>query len=741
MRMEPRRRLADAFPNLWRANEAILFRKCLRWMSGHRDAADEALSRARVQAFEKFAIYGDDLRQPERWLSRLTYHVCMDLHREIKRERTEELPDASGMDGPGLASLVAGIENPERICLRHELESFLLSRIQALPTKLRAVMELLLFEEKSYPEISSRLAISGVALRKRIQEARSRIRDDLTRYRSGRVEPGLLKKAEVAAPPLSARIEQGHAWSRSHAKSVWFIQVNAPGGLQRDETLLLTHLPKRPSERRLAGLKRYVEEHPSGWKKRLEIARLLRLRGELRKAIPHYCFVVKKQPARLEFWIELVEIYVMLDRDAEAHRALATARDAAPREASKGHLEGVGAMLRRDWTAAEHALRYALELEPANLGHWIALGRMFLRAGQPSKAAATFDQALRIDPESSVLLTLSHDACLAMDRRISAFARVGRAWQADPTNLMALGRLLEARATARLVRGEQGRVSRHQLARLQQGADELARASRCAAVLRLAAGQWGQAQTLTAEFTRTHPRNAMGWLHHAEILQRIGDRAKAIRSLEAALRLDPGSRQVRLGLCRILGPFDAAKEPQLIVETVKRFPEDCEVLRAAAMAMRHPSLMRRALQWAERSVRLEPELPEAHFCTGRVLSRWGRARPAAAAYEKGWALLPPGDGFFQSCQAAIDLGDCWRREGQPETSRHWLQTAIEHADSLRSQAPAEACFLRAQALEALGSHEAALESLRAALDAWLWHPMRASAVRARRRLLSRRARP
>jgi len=181
-----------------------------------------------------------------RWLLRLVYSKCMDIHRHRKRSRwaTQDVGAPSFEEeieaaGPGLESELLG----------SELIVVIRDRIESLPPRLRRVAELHLLEEKPYSEIADLLILTEVNVRKRMQEVRTHLREPLQAYLRGDVH--------VQSPRKPTGSE----------------------GMAIDEPE-----PLRPSGWTLEYLENYVQHHPRSWKRRWELARRLREAGSLEKA-------------------------------------------------------------------------------------------------------------------------------------------------------------------------------------------------------------------------------------------------------------------------------------------------------------------------------------------------------------------------------------------------------------------------------------------------------------------------
>lgn len=732
---------------LWSAHGEEIFRRCRIWMSGQLDEAEEAFSRAGVLALEKYPHHRDELLEPKAWLIRLTYHVCMDLHREQSRERARHAQESEGRRAPGPA-WSEDFATPEQALLRREMAEVVRASVRSLPDRLREVAEPLLFEEASYGEIADRLAITGVALRKRVQQAREILRHRLAAYAAGRgptitrdSQPGESSMTHDASPsPKPLGLDSPGPWSCPRPRALEAVRLRLPSGVERDLLLWTAEEPQRPTERLLARLTSYIRRHPTGWKKRLELARLLRRMGRFEEAVEHYRFVTGRQPRRPAAWVELGAVLAALDRREEAGRLYREGRVAVGRAASRRHLEGLLAGLEGRVDEAVAALRDAARREPDNLAHLLALARLGLDHGRVVEAVEALEAVLAVDPDDPVALTLSHDALRELGRLGEAGRRIARAVERAPESVPALQRLVDLRSRGRRVTAEEEPLTLELLRRLRRRAPRLAATFRARARFHLARGEWDAAEALLAGYLEAHPGHAQGWHDYGRLLEQVGKAGAAAGALRRAFELDPGDRETRCALVALLsrsGSVEAARE--LLDETLARFPRDAGVVRLAADELsRPPAAVERVRQLLGRAAELQPRLPATAFCRGTVLARWGETRGAVEAFEEGWSLLPADDGFPAATAAALALGEGWQRLGQGERSRAWYRTALSHADTLLGVDPAAAQAARGRALEALGEEAAARAAWRRALELHLPFPERAR-VASRLRRLDRQA--
>jgi len=707
------------------------------WMSGRADEAEEAFSRAGMLALEKYPQHREDLQDPKAWLTRLTYNVCMDLHRERGRERARQLSDAELLGRTASPPWSVDFISPERIFLRRELTDLIENSVRCLPLRLREVMEPLIFDDVDYSELAHRLGLSEVALRKRVQQARTILRRQLAAYAHGRTPKGVAEKEEKPVLALSkARASRSDPWSRPCPRALEVVSALSPSGLERELELWLPEPSRPPSGRRLASLERYVERHPTGWKKRLELARQLGRGGRFGEAVEHYGQVTERQPRRPGPWLEQAFLLTALGRREEAREVHARAQAAAARVATRHHLAGAIAGFEGRLGDAAEALGEAARLEPSNPVHPLVLGAIYLEAGWVTEAVEILTSARSRARTNPVVLLLCHDALRRAGRLLEATRCLEEAVAEEGAGAPVLARLLDLRSRARKVEGEEGEITRELLRQLVRRDPHLATTHRGRARLQLARGAWEAAEGELASFLEEHPNHAAAWHFHGRILEQVGKLGAAATALHQAFDLDPQDPAVRRSLIRLLpraGSVEAARE--LARETLEASPHHPEILCLVARELaRFPDERPLVRELLHRSATLQPRLPKVALARGQVHLAWGEPREAATAFEEAWELLPDDDAFGLATEAALALGECWERLGEVERGRSWYRSALERSESLRAEDPPAAEAARGQTLAALGRRDEARQALRQALGHHLLFPHRAQVASRLRRL-------
>ena len=163
----------NAFWPLWEAHSNRLYAICLREMNKNYADAEDALTQAMLKALQKLPVFAAKISHPGAWLTRLTCNVCKDIHRSRTRRQVIALDFGNTIE-------FLHVPDQYEFSKEHhapvEIEQDPASMIDHLPVRLREVFAMRFIQELSYKEISIRLALTQVTVRKRIQHARATLR-------------------------------------------------------------------------------------------------------------------------------------------------------------------------------------------------------------------------------------------------------------------------------------------------------------------------------------------------------------------------------------------------------------------------------------------------------------------------------------------------------------------------------------------------------------------------------------
>src|SRR5205085_5833111 len=135
--------------------------------------------------------------------------------------------------------------------------------------------------------------------------------------------------------------------------------------------LVLEDKPIR-QDQKLKKLSKYLQQHPSGWKKRLELADLLCSMGNWQQAVLEYRQVLERQPQLMEVQLQLGKILQLMGRNAEAIVVYQSALPKSGNVATQHHVNGLIEVCRCCPQQAVRMFEEAASTEPDNPAHWYA---------------------------------------------------------------------------------------------------------------------------------------------------------------------------------------------------------------------------------------------------------------------------------------------------------------------------------------------------------------------------------
>ncbi|WP_169545934.1 RNA polymerase sigma factor [Sneathiella aquimaris] len=166
------------FWTAWNNHREYLRRLSLIWMNVSASDAEDALSVATLRAFEKYKENAAQITNERAWFARLLHNICIDIHRANKRRSRlgDKIKEIVEID----TSTVENVElTPEAELLNSELGRCLVGAIKELPEKLKVPLVMRLVKGEEYDDIAAALNISNDNARKRVQQARSILRQNL----------------------------------------------------------------------------------------------------------------------------------------------------------------------------------------------------------------------------------------------------------------------------------------------------------------------------------------------------------------------------------------------------------------------------------------------------------------------------------------------------------------------------------------------------------------------------------
>lgn len=362
----------SAFWPLWEVHSHRLYAICLREMSRNYADAEDALTQAMLKALQKLPVFAAKIKHPGAWLTRLTYNVCKDIHRSRTRRQVVAFAFASTSEFFQIpAPPEFSTDHYSSVALEEDPESM----IDYLPARLRDVFAMRFIQELSYKEISIRLALTQVTVRKRIQHARATLR--ALRDKTNFDDPvswanNLASIPKAAVVKTTALASQPAFEIPAHSFLSHTVCVRLSSGVIGRFQIFLDRKPSR-QQQRLRTLRKYVAQHGNGWKKRLALADLLYQTGGWAEAVEGYRHVLQKRPWFTAISVRLGGILTLMDCREEAIEVYKRAKAFARQPATRWHLRGLIELCRYNLPRALRFIQRAALLEPGNAAHRQAL--------------------------------------------------------------------------------------------------------------------------------------------------------------------------------------------------------------------------------------------------------------------------------------------------------------------------------------------------------------------------------
>lgn len=170
----PCRPSIDDFWRHWLAQRDYFRYMCIRWLGRNRHEAEEVLSCGQLRAFDYLQNHPGSVEKFRPWALQMLRNLCIDSVRAAGRRVASDL--AAPAAEPSCRDAL-----PDRNVYRGELRAVLAGAIAGLPPRLQSVLTLRLVEDLEYEAISVQLGITRENARKRLQEARAHLREQLAR--------------------------------------------------------------------------------------------------------------------------------------------------------------------------------------------------------------------------------------------------------------------------------------------------------------------------------------------------------------------------------------------------------------------------------------------------------------------------------------------------------------------------------------------------------------------------------
>ncbi|NEN89191.1 MAG: tetratricopeptide repeat protein [Okeania sp. SIO3H1] len=325
------------------------------------------------------------------------------------------------------------------------------------------------------------------------------------------------------------------------------VKLSQSSKVELNVQLVLEKKPTR-QQQKLKTLTKYVQEYPSGWKKRLELADLLYESGNWELAVEEYYQVIERQPQLIQVGLKLGKLLQLMGRVTEAINIYDKALPLSSNVATGYHIQGLIEVCRCHPDKAVKMFEKAASSEPENPSHWLALGRVQMELDNADTALRAFEQILLLQPDDIVALIHSYDALLVVGHFQEAELRLSRAEELVPHDYSVLKRRLAYRYRMKLVLGEEGKQTKKMVNTLLKLAPHSADAHQLKAEYYRLRGDLAKSVAILKQFTQEYPNNPNGWCYYTRCLSDQDENQGAVEAIHKANHLRTNHYQCNLML-------------------------------------------------------------------------------------------------------------------------------------------------------------------------------------------------
>ena len=351
---------------------------------------------------------------------------------------------------------------------------------------------------------------------------------------------------------------------------------------------------------------------------------------------------------------------------------------------------------RGDFAGAQVSLQRAIALLPTSAAVFVDLGITYLRTGKLDEGIGQLEAGLNLQvpspPEpdwTGAISTLRQALVKAPDRP-------------------------EAHNVLGLMLGRTGAASTSVAAQFRDAIrlrPEYAEAHNNLGLVLVQAGEDEAGVAALREATRISPDYADAHANLGAALTAT-DAAEAVRELEKAVSLAPGSVKAQFNLALAYGAASGgtAKEIEQLRKVVALAPTFARAHLALGKALLQESKVPEAIDALSEAVKLEPGRGESHYQLGLALTRAGRKDDAAAALRKGRELVAADD-RMQNANLDVAEGRAAFENGDLDQAATKFRHAIQLVPNL-----SEPQRYLGLVLEKKGDAPGAIAAYRKALD-------------------------
>jgi len=365
---------------------------------------EEVISGTAVRFGVQLPRHAPAIRDLPAWLRTMARNEARTLLRRRWRSRILYVALNSGENPEGAAQNEQAASPVGEIEKRERSEALCVA-FQSLSEKLRKTAFAYLIQERSYEEIAHSERIPQATVRKRVQVARARLQEFALDYLEGRrpaVEATSPDLPGIWLPdaPRSFEIESAPGASRI---------LPVPHGRQAAfHHFFFFHRLGREQQRRRA-LRGYLENHPRGWSRWLELAELNTAAGRWNEAL--WCYETSRRggSGSLRSHLGAGELFRALGRADEASLIYREAMAISTDVPARLHLRALMAQCVNHPEEAQRLWREAMAGEPENPAHALAAAASLLGGRRDREAYRLLGVLWRSPPIHSQAMHLALD--------------------------------------------------------------------------------------------------------------------------------------------------------------------------------------------------------------------------------------------------------------------------------------------------------------------------------------------
>ncbi len=504
--------------------------------------------------------------------------------------------------------------------------------------------------------------------------------------------------------------------------------LSRPTGLEVTVRQVAESKPIR-QEQKLETLRRYIEKHPSGWKKRLEAAMLLFQAGRWEEAAAEYRAVILQRPIECGARLALAKIYEFQDRlhdaEDEYQQALALVAEAATKHHIQGMLDACRGKKRSAIASFEAAARSS-QRSSSVVASLLGLARQQFHYDIMNGALDSLGQLLSIEPENVPALLLRHSAERLEGHLVQADATLLLLEQLAPENPYVLAKQIEDRCTKRLLEGAEGKRTRRLLSTLLAEQPESMEAKRIEILFFAASNRLATAIETTERLVQMHSANPMAWHLLAQCRFWSADLDVAAEAIAEAIRLEPNDRRkYEVALAINSERKDRSAVRSLMNEMLLRFNEHWSILATLSrVSVEHDLEIQSGLELGNKALSLYSSSPLPWFALARTAMVAGKAALAEEAFLEAFALVNDTANQYHSIGASIWYAELLKTLGRQHEAIQWFKQGMSLAADIIRFDPSIGYYWLGRSELGLYYHSQAEQSFSRALEMIHTYPLR-----------------